>query len=285
MLGDGSCDGVLGLDMRSSHLSPGTANDDRWSDPAEINLTSNEAGRDLSKPRFTGREIAQMGMEVDNRLREIKIQRQAEKEGKSAIGVLKMKDIDIFRQQCIVEAKQMERKEEWEDRRAAGLCCLYQQQAGNEVQSGGDLCAAWSSEVNGWRKVKVVMDSGAAELVAPRSMAPQFAIVDSAASKAGVYYTSANGGRLDNLGQQDLPIALANGCKAMTTFQIADVSRPLMSVGKICQLGNRVLFGSNGGVILNLGSGQVTPFEKEDGVYVFTIWIPPLSETPCGRPQ
>ena len=110
-----------------------------------------------------------------------------------------------------------------------------------------------------------------------------FATADSAASRSGVYYTGADSGRIGNLGQQELPIVFDNGLRAVATFQIANVSRPLMSVGKICELGNRVLFGSNGGVILNLHSGQITPFEKEDGVYVFTMWIPPLSEAPFGR--
>ena len=116
-----------------------------------------------------------------------------------------------------------------------------------------------------------------------KEMAPHFRITDSPASRAGVYYTSADGGRLDNLGQEELPVAFDNGMRAMTTFQIANVSWPLRSVGKICEIGNRVLFGAAGGVILNLASGQAMPFEKEDGVYVFTMWIPPLSETPFGR--
>ena len=90
---------------------------------------------------------------------------------------------------------------------------------------------------------------------------------------------------MDNLGQQDLPIAFDHGMNAMATFQIANVSRPLMRVAKTCELGNRVLFGASGSVIVNLGSAQVTAFEKEDGVYVFNMWIPPLSESPFGRPR
>ena len=129
------------------------------------------------------------------------------------------------------------------------------------------------------------MDSGAAECVAPKDMAHHYRISDSVASRSGVFYTSADGGRLDNLGQQELPIAFDNRTRAMATFQIANVSRPLMSVARICELGNRVLFGALGGVIVNPESGQVTPFKKEDGVYVFSAWIPSLSESPFGKPR
>ena len=107
-------------------------------------------------------------------------------------------------------------------------------------------------EDRGWTKVKVIMDSGAAESVCPRSMAPQFAIRDSAASKAGVYYTSANGGHIPNLGEQHVPFCLANGARTIATFQVAEVSRPLMSVARLCEMGNRILCGANGGVMLNL---------------------------------
>ena len=56
-----------------------------------------------------------------------------------------------------------------------------------------------------------------------------------------------------------------------------------MAVSKLCEMGNRLLFGANGGATLNLGTGEVMPFEKRDGVYIFTMWIPPLAESPFGR--
>ena len=52
-----------------------------------------------------------------------------------------------------------------------------------------------------------------------------------------------------------------------------------MSVARICELGNRVMFGAGGGIIMNLQSGEITVFEKKDGVYIFPLWIPPLQET------
>ena len=144
------------------------------------------------------------------------------------------------------------------------------------------MCAAWQLESQGWCKVDCVLDSGAADSVCPRSMAPQFEIVDTAASRAGVYYTSADGAKISNVGQQTLPVALENGVRTSAVFQVADVSRPLMSVGKVCEMGNRVLFGAGGGYILNIESGEATPFYKKDGVYIYTIWIPPVSEAGQG---
>ena len=268
--------------LGSSHHSPGAADETGGPVVQEKDEDANKADRGVSKPQFSEAEIRAMRTQVEERASQLALQEQAAARGEEAHGVTPMRGARAQQLAAWKEVKRSINEQETERKRAAGEISLLGKsdvgQAGGP--SGGELSAAWATDVDGWRKVKVVMDSGAAECVAPRSMAPQFAIVDSPASRAGVYYTSANGGRLDNLGQQELPIAFESGVRAMTTWQIADVSRPLMSVGKITELGNRVLFGSAGGVILNLASGQVTPFHMEDGVYVFTMWIPPLSQTP-----
>ena len=76
------------------------------------------------------------------------------------------------------------------------------------AQGEGEILAAWRLESEGWSKIDVVLDSGAADSVGPRSMAPQFKIEDTEASKGGVYYTSATGGKINNVGQQHTPVAL-----------------------------------------------------------------------------
>ena len=109
----------------------------------------------------------------------------------------------------------------------------------------------------------MVLGSGAADSVCSKEMCPQLGIEDSDASRAGVFYTSANGGKFYNLGQMHVPIALGNEARTLATFQVADVSRPLMSVSKVCEMGNRVVFGANGGYIMNLTIGAATQFVKK----------------------
>ena len=58
-----------------------------------------------------------------------------------------------------------------------------------------------------------------------------------------------------------------------------------MSVSKVCEMGNRVVFGAGGGYILNVETGATTQFKKKEGIYVFDMWVPPLSESPFGRPR
>ena len=128
----------------------------------------------------------------------------------------------------------------------AGLHVFKRGPKGMEPQS---LLAAWKRETEGWHQVNAVLDSGAADSVCPRDMTPWFEVVDSDASRAGVYYTAANGGKIYKLGQTHIPIAMDNGSRTMATFQVADVSRPLMSVSKVCEMGNRVALGAGRGFI------------------------------------
>ena len=46
----------------------------------------------------------------------------------------------------------------------------------------------------------------------------------------------------------------------------------------MCEMGNQVMFGISGGVIRNLKTGVDIPFEKKEGVYVFSMWVPPLEQ-------
>ena len=68
-------------------------------------------------------------------------------------------------------------------------------------------------------------------------------------------------------------------------FQVADVSKPLVSVSSLCEKGNMVPFGRSGGVVQNLSTGLETPFHRQNGIYVLSMWLldEPESE-PFRRP-
>ena len=156
-----------------------------------------------------------------------------------------------------------------------GLHCLTPEE--QAAAAGKPLCGAWRGEKEGWVRVDCILDSGASESVCPISMCPEWPVEDSPGSKVGLHYTSASGGRIRNRGQQRLPIELSNGTRSHALFQVAEVSRPLISVAAVCATGNVVIFGVSGGVIRNLATGAETPFSRVDGIYQFTMWVPPPS--------
>ena len=144
-----------------------------------------------------------------------------------------------------------------------------------DEDSGGELFGSeWRQEPEGeWVKIESVMDSGASAPVAPPTMAPRVPIRASDGSRRGQNYTSASKHKLPNLGEQHLQAVTELGEETSVLFQIADVSRPLVSVSAICEMGNRVIFGRSGGVVQNLATGRETPFHRRNGIYCLSMWL------------
>ena len=91
--------------------------------------------------------------------------------------------------------------------------------------------------------IQCVIDSGAGASVGPRGLALKGNLVDSAGSKAGQTFTSASGKVMKNEGEVSLNCITNEGTGMTAVFPIADITRPLLSVSKICEMGNLVSFG------------------------------------------
>ena len=102
-----------------------------------------------------------------------------------------------------------------------------------------------------WKPVASIVDSGAKNNVAPSSVSAK-ALVESYGSLNGMTYHTADGTRIPNLGRKTLETVSEDGSTQLSqTFQIADISRPLTSVGELADAGNLVVFGRKGGFIVN----------------------------------
>ena len=147
----------------------------------------------------------------------------------------------------------------------------------------------WRSDMEefGGRKfvrVESVMDSGASTPVAPPSMMPGMPVKPSEGSRRGQKWSSASKHKIRNLGEQRLKAVTEEGEETEVLFQIADVSKPLVSVSAICERGNRVIFGRSGGVVQSLSTGKLIPFERRNGIYILSLWLEDESEAPFRRP-
>ena len=61
-------------------------------------------------------------------------------------------------------------------------------------------------------------------------------------------------------------------------LQLTYVNKPLFSITKLADRGNRMIFGRGGGVIHNLASNRLTPFRRKGGVYMIDLWVKQRSE-------
>ena len=133
------------------------------------------------------------------------------------------------------------------------------------------------SHVSNSKYLELTVDSGAAENVMPKYMAPGTPVVPSDEQAAGVVYSAANGDLMPNRGMKSVPILTGEGQARKINMQITDVNRALMSVAKVCDAGHTVLFTTTGGVIRNTTTGEETTFNRENNVYRMRVKLNELS--------
>ena len=117
---------------------------------------------------------------------------------------------------------------------------------------------------------EVALDSGAVVHVCSPGDCPGYVLEESPGSKRGQQFLMGDGGEIPNLGQKSLNLSDGGTGKNVTSiFQIAAVTRPLMSVGKICDEGHNVTFDATSAVVRDSGGAELCRFtRKPGGLYV-----------------
>ncbi len=124
-----------------------------------------------------------------------------------------------------------------------------------------------------WTRVSATVDSGAAANVLPEAMFPQIALKESEGSRKGQYWVAANGGRIANKGEKLVHFQTTEGAERSVKFQVADVTKPLISVVKITEAGNDVILSKSNPRIVNRKTGEVTNLRRESNVFILDMWV------------
>ena len=120
----------------------------------------------------------------------------------------------------------------------------------------------------------VTADSGAGNHIANKEDIGAYAklIEPSPASLAGKGFIAANNQRILNEGQVSLRLqGEEEGDQLVNSlFQVADVNRPLMAIGRICDQGNKVVFDSHQAEVISKKTGKVVMVFKRKGGGLYT---------------
>ena len=109
------------------------------------------------------------------------------------------------------------------------------------------------SEDGKWEKLDIVIDSGAMESVMSKEHAKNVRI-NRDNGQENQWYRAANGSRMRNQGEKRLMWSTDAGNVGGIPMQVTDVTKPLGSVGKICEVGNRIVFEPQGGYIESIST-------------------------------
>jgi len=133
-------------------------------------------------------------------------------------------------------------------------------------------------------------DSGAGNHIASRHDLGGYSklIEPSPASIAGKGFIAADSQKIPNEGQVALRFqGEQDGDKVVNSvFQVADVNRPLMSVGRICDQGHKVTFDSEKGEVICKKTGKIVmTFKRRGGLYTADLVLKAPKKRPNVKPS
>ena len=133
--------------------------------------------------------------------------------------------------------------------------------------------------------VKATADSGAVDHVAPRNTGRKVRTRDIEASSRGMHYSAANCTRTMNQGEKTVLGIVEEEVPLSTTQRVAEVEKPLVSIGRICDAGNVAVFTKEGGYIVGRKTAETfigqlrksrqpkMQMKRENGVYQFKLYV------------
>ena len=116
--------------------------------------------------------------------------------------------------------------------------------------------------------IEVAADLGCADHVADKLSAPNHTLAESRMSQAGLAFLAADGGEIPNEGEMTLNMISDVKAPVRSTFQAAKVTRPLMSISKVCDNDNIVLVTKTEGIVRNSKGVTIAKFPRQRGLYV-----------------
>ena len=120
-------------------------------------------------------------------------------------------------------------------------------------------------------EITITLDSGCVDHLADMADIPGYACVleSSPGSRRGQRYIVGDGGKVKNEGQVRLQMTTTDGSSKdlCSVFQVAEITRPLMSVSRICDQDLDCWFSKKFAKILDSDGKVLAVFERVGGLY------------------
>ena len=124
-----------------------------------------------------------------------------------------------------------------------------------------------------WEEIEMVVDSGASESVVSEDMLTRVTTVEGYAQKKGVQYEVADGALIPNLGEKKFVAVSDGGVTRQMKAQVCEVNKALLSVHRVVQAGNRVVFSASGSFVQDEQTGETMELVEKGGMYMLRLWV------------
>ena len=140
-----------------------------------------------------------------------------------------------------------------------------------------DECIS-SVQGDGWEELEMYVDSGASETVMGPDMVQSVDAVEGKSYRNGRMYECANGIRIPNMGEKRFLGVTQEGLGSIVKGQVCDINKCLLSVSKMVEKGNRVVFDQGGSYIEDRQTKEKMYLEERRGLYVLKLWTKPAGK-------
>ena len=130
----------------------------------------------------------------------------------------------------------------------------------------------------GWERIRIQVDSGAIDTVAPKDVAKAFSLRETEMSRRKVGFVAANGSKIDNYGERTVVGYTEGGEGVSMRMTCADVQKVLGSVHRMNLGGNRVVLDGAESYMESKRSGKRTKIHYENGQYALYMWVPSVTK-------
>ena len=165
---------------------------------------------------------------------------------------------------------------------AKTMQALIMEEADGNGNVGEIMIADWVDV-----ELDITLDSGCCDHIVDLADAPGYNAVlePSPGSLRKQGFVVGNGSRVPNQGQVRLCMGSKeeNGIGMQSIFQVAEITRPLMSVSRICDQDMVCIFAKDHARVENAEGKTVARFERDGGLYTCTMRLKRPSTTSNGQ--
>ena len=121
-----------------------------------------------------------------------------------------------------------------------------------------------------WMQVPCAVDSGACAHVAPPNL---FAILGPRANIEKPKFFGADGSPIENFGECPVKAVLDDNTQMNTIFNIAKITRPLLSVTQMTSNGHQVIFDRDESYVKIANSNKKIKLRKDGQLWMLDMWV------------
>ena len=129
-----------------------------------------------------------------------------------------------------------------------------------------------NDKIRGGKELLAFVDSSAVDSVLPKSVCTQYPLEATSKSQSGVGFEGANGSHIKHYGQRRFRVKTSAGSNMNTTWEVADVRKPLISPSCVLERGQKLVLDEKPRI--QCKNGDTIALERTGSLLAVRLWIP-----------